>query len=86
MLRFVPRKKNHSDLPDYVVEGTIEIMEFIRKNLDIYISFNDTYELWSDISYSWSAGWLSPGTHPEGSTREEFLLSEMEKRGYLVEE
>lgn len=83
MRKFVFSNKNN--IPGNRMEDVKELQKFIRFHMDIDISLSDTYRLWDSISKSWSAGWLSIDTHPVGETREEFLESEMEKRGYLVD-
>lgn len=75
----------HEPIPEHRVEDVKKLREFIVNTLRIYISEGDTYRFWKSVSESWSAGWLYIDTHYEDQTREEFLLSELEKRGYLLE-
>lgn len=84
MKKFILCNNNH--IPPIHMKDTKELQEFIKSNMDIDISLQDTYLLWDSISDSWDAVWLDINIHPEGETREEFLKREMCKRGYLVDE
>lgn len=74
----------YKTIPKQYLQDSIALRIFIREKMDIDISVLDTYYLWSSISEDWCAKWLFIDTHPEGMTREEFLLSEMEKKGNIV--
>lgn len=72
-------------IPNYMIEDCKKLMEFMRSNMGIEISLNDTYRFWSDVSDSWDAVWLNIDSHYDRMTREEFLQYELEKRGYFIE-
>lgn len=76
--------KRETNIPDSRIEDTKELQKFIKEKMDINISLTDTFLLWDSISDSWCAGWLDINTHPDGDTREEFLLYEMIRRGYFI--
>lgn len=73
-----------NQVPKNRLEDVQDLAIFIRNNLQIDISLGDTYRLWSDISESWSAGWLNIDAHYEDMTREDFILYEMQKRGFIL--
>jgi len=73
------------EVPSNRIADCRELQKYIRGALDIKISTLDTYHLWQNISDDWCASWLYIDTHYDDMTREEFLLYEMEKRGYFEE-
>lgn len=79
-------KHNRPDVPAQYMRDCLELQKFIRNKMNIHISLIDTYLLWSDISESWSAGWLSIDTHYDDMTREAFLHEEMRRRGVIIKE
>lgn len=66
-------------IPSNRIDDVKELQTFIRRELDIFLTINDVYKLWCQVSEDWDAGWLTIYTHFNGVTREEFLRDQIEK-------